>query len=76
MTQEAAAILKQALALPPDERADLAESLILSLEHADAAALEAAWAKEIAKRIEDLDAGRVQPISEEEFLKSLRKATE
>jgi len=76
MTQEAAAILKQALALPPDERADLAESLILSLDPADAAALEAAWAKEIARRIEDLDAGRVQPISEEEFLKRLRKATE
>ena len=64
MTQDATELLKRALALTEDERAELARSLLESLDGApeDPAAVEAAWNKEIAGRIEDLDSGKVQTV--------------
>jgi putative addiction module component (TIGR02574 family) len=52
MTDGAQAILREALALPADERADVAAELLASLDDpdADTANLEAAWAAEIEKR--------------------------
>ena len=76
MTQEAVELLKKALALSPEERADLAASLMDSLDPVEEAAVEAAWNEEIGRRINDLDSGRVQPISQEEFLRRLSKAIE
>ena len=57
-------MLKRALALTAEERAELAGSLLESLEGApdDPAAVEAAWNEEIARRIEDLDSGRAQTV--------------
>ena len=52
-------LLKKALALPPESRAALAGSLIESLDEiVDADAAEA-WELEIARRIRDVDSGRV-----------------
>jgi putative addiction module component (TIGR02574 family) len=51
-------ITEAALALPPEARAALAGRLFESLEEADADA-DAAWALEIAERIDDLETGRV-----------------
>jgi len=76
MTQEAAEIRRRALALSPEERSDLAATLIDSLDPAEQSAIDAAWQEEISRRIKDLDSGKVQPISQEEFLARLRKATE
>lgn len=50
------------LKLPPDERSEAAEALLLSLEQEpepddDDAAIAAAWAKEIEKRVEDNEPG-------------------
>ena len=53
MTQRAQAVLHDALALPADERADVAAELLASLEAAapeDAAAVQEAWAVEIERR--------------------------
>jgi len=53
MTQRARAILREALALPVDERARLAAELVASLEDLpteDAASVQAAWAVEIELR--------------------------
>jgi putative addiction module component (TIGR02574 family) len=62
MDQEISELLKKALSLPPEARAALAGSLLESLDdHIDAAA-EEEWSSEIAKRIEELDSGKVKPI--------------
>jgi putative addiction module component (TIGR02574 family) len=66
MTQEAAELLKKALALPVSERADLAGSLIESLDDTRDESVEAAWDEEVARRMADIDSGGVKPVSLEE----------
>ncbi|HEY2364157.1 MAG TPA: addiction module protein [Candidatus Angelobacter sp.] len=60
MSRDAGEILKEALALPPEARAALADYLWDSLD-ADANA-EEAWRQEIKRRIIDLDSGKVAAI--------------
>lgn len=59
MSNRGQALLRQALALPADERADVAAELLASLDaatHDDPAAVRSAWEAEIDRRvIEDLD---------------------
>ena len=61
MAEEISEILKKALALPPEARAALAGSLLESLdEHPLDSGVEAAWSEEIARRIAELDSGKVK----------------
>ena len=62
MTEEVSDLLKKALALPAEARAALAGSLLESLEDIVDASAEEAWSQEIARRIEELDSGKVKPI--------------
>ena len=62
MSQEISELLKKALALPPEARAALAGSLLESLEDTLDASAEEEWSREIARRIADLDSGKVKPI--------------
>lgn len=62
MTRESAELLKKALALPEEERAALAGSLMDSLDDVVDESAEAAWNQEIARRIEDLDSGKAKTI--------------
>jgi putative addiction module component (TIGR02574 family) len=68
MTHDATELLKRALALTVEERAELAGSLLESLDgaHDDPEAVEAAWNEEIARRIADLDSGKAKTIPWEE----------
>ena len=53
MTSRAQALLREALTLPTDERADVAAELLASLDDApadDPVEVEAAWAREIERR--------------------------
>ena len=53
MTSRAQDLLREALTLPVEERADVAAELLASLDEAppqDAAEVEAAWAREIERR--------------------------
>ena len=54
MTDRAQAVLREALNLPLDQRADVAAELLASLDDvstpADPAAVEAAWGREIERR--------------------------
>ena len=63
MTQEVSDLLKKALELPPEARAALANSLLESLDETVDASAEEEWSKEIAHRIEQLDSGKVKPIT-------------
>lgn len=70
MSPEVSDLLKRALALPVDERAALANSLLDSLETTNESVQEA-WDKEVARRIEDLKAGKAVTVPWEELHREL-----
>ena len=61
-----------ALELPPDERADLAQKLLLSLDEPSEEELAQSWLLEARRRAEELDRGEVRPISAEEVRRKAR----
>jgi putative addiction module component (TIGR02574 family) len=73
MSTQAEQILQSALSLSPDERVEIAESLILSLDDERAAEIEAAWAVEIKRRIESIDKGQVQLIPADQVMREMRE---
>ena len=76
MSREAAELLKKALSLPVQERADLASSLIESLDDSEDDSVAAAWDKEVARRMAEIDSGEVKPVSLEETRRTLSSAIE
>ena len=70
MSPEISDLLKRALALSVDERAALANTLLDSLESTDESAQEA-WDREVARRIEDLRAGKAVTVAWEELHREL-----
>jgi putative addiction module component (TIGR02574 family) len=62
MGRDTAAILKEVLALPAEDRAALAESLLASLDGDQEEGVDAAWGTEISRRVAELDAGTVPTI--------------
>jgi len=63
-------LLKRALALSVDERAALANTLLDSLEGTNESVQEA-WDQEVARRIEDLRAGKAVTVPWEELHREL-----
>jgi putative addiction module component (TIGR02574 family) len=55
-------VLDQALALPESERRVIAERLLDSVGDEPPEEVERAWAKEARRRLDDIEAGRSQPI--------------
>jgi len=58
-------VLSQALELPLKQRARIAHELIVSLDEEppdDPAEVARAWGEEIARRIDDLESGRVEAV--------------
>ena len=62
MSDDVQELLQTALRLPDNERADLAASLIESLDQPFDADARDLWAEEIRRRIGELDAGTVKAI--------------
>jgi len=62
MTPDVSELLKKALALPPEARAALAGSLLESIDDTVDSSAEEEWGREIARRIEELDSGKVKPV--------------
>jgi putative addiction module component (TIGR02574 family) len=73
MNTQAEQILQSALSLDPDDRMEIAETLILSLGKEEAAEIEAAWAAEIKRRIDSIDKGLVQMIPADEVMREMRE---
>jgi putative addiction module component (TIGR02574 family) len=59
---EADELLRQALNLPEKERADLASSLIDSLDPTVDAEAELAWQEEVTRRLSDVESGRAKTV--------------
>jgi putative addiction module component (TIGR02574 family) len=60
VTKAAEKILAEALTLDTRERADVAAKLLASLDSEPEEEVEAAWAAEVARRIEEIETGRVE----------------
>ncbi|MGZ4836869.1 MAG: addiction module protein [Terriglobales bacterium] len=71
MSPEISDLLKRALALSVDERAALAHTLLDSLGGTDESVQEA-WDDEVARRIEDLKAGKAVTVPWEQLHRELR----
>lgn len=66
MTQEARELLQKALALPENERAELAGNLISSLDATVDQDVDAAWQQEVVRRLHEVQSGKVETGSWEE----------
>jgi putative addiction module component (TIGR02574 family) len=66
MARKVGELFREAAGLPERDRATLAGLLIESLEPAPEPDVEAAWSKEIARRVGEMEAGTVETISWEE----------
>ena len=65
-------ILSAALSLTPDERAMLADLLLVSLDAPNQKQIDAAWTEEIERRISEIDEGKVEMIDGELAMKKIR----
>ena len=72
MTRTADQIIQEARTLTAEERAHVAEELLRSLEEPERAEIDAAWAEEIERRIDELDAGRMPTRPADEVMREMR----
>jgi hypothetical protein len=71
MSRSAAEVLEAALALPEEQRAEVAEKLLASLDGEIDAELD--WAAEIERRLARIEAAQARSISMNESLTRLRR---
>lgn len=71
MATSATELLKQALELKEEERAELASLLIESLDEPAEEGVEAAWVKEIERRMAELDSGSAKILPWDEVREKL-----
>ena len=73
MNTQSEHILRSALALPESERAEIAASLIHSLDTETDEGVDEAWAAEVQRRIESIDRGEVQLIPWDDVMREMRE---
>jgi putative addiction module component (TIGR02574 family) len=66
-------LLKAALALPANDRLELVDALIVSLQPSDQPPLEASWREVVQRRSAELRSGQVAPISWDEVKRQARE---
>jgi putative addiction module component (TIGR02574 family) len=66
-------LVQRARALPPEDRARLAEELLASLSEDGDSELEAAWDEEIRQRIAEIESGTARLIPAEEVFAEIRQ---
>jgi putative addiction module component (TIGR02574 family) len=72
MTDKSKVVLEEALKLTANERAEVAEQLIASLDEVADADVEQAWQEEVQRRLEQIERGEVKTIPWEEVQRRLR----
>ena len=73
MSSSSEQILKDALALPPQERAALVERLLVSFQSAPDPNLDELWAREAKERLEAYDRGELKAVPAEEVFDRIRQ---
>jgi putative addiction module component (TIGR02574 family) len=69
-------LLKKALALPPVERAELLERLVLSFELPDRKRIDELWAVEAEDRIDAYDAGKMAAVPAKDVFDEINRQAE
>ncbi len=65
-------IKEQAIALPVEERADLAHELLISLDEQMDTDIEKAWDEEIRERVEEIKTGKAKGRIAEDVIADIR----
>jgi putative addiction module component (TIGR02574 family) len=65
-------VLKEALQLPPKARADIAGTLLRSLDSREDPNVEEAWAAEVDRRVAEVDSGKMKLVPWERTRRRLR----
>jgi putative addiction module component (TIGR02574 family) len=73
MNQKSEAIISDAMLMPDEDRAMIAEKLIASLDHEFEKDAEIAWQTELQKRVNEIDGGKVTCVPWEQVRARLRK---
>jgi|CXWL01.1.fsa_nt_gi putative addiction module component (TIGR02574 family) len=73
MTEKSQAVLEEALKLTANERAEVVERLIASLDEVPDTDVEQAWQEEIQKRLHQIERGEVKLIDSDTVMAELRK---
>lgn len=71
MSSKGQKVLEDALSLPPSERADLAATLLESLDEGEDEGVEEAWAQEIGQRVQQVASGTLKTIPWSEARKQI-----
>lgn len=66
-------ITEEAMKLPADSKALLADKLVESLESEDLDEIQRLWSAEAIRRRDEIRSGKVQPIPGEEVLEEVRR---
>jgi putative addiction module component (TIGR02574 family) len=64
----------QALKLPPEQRARLAERLISSLDQATDADSEQLWIREAERRLDEIESNQVEPVPADRVIEKARSS--
>lgn len=64
-------LLKEAMALPPLQKAEFIDKLLSSLDHPDRE-IDELWAREAEQRIDAYDQGRIKAVTIEEVIEKYR----
>lgn len=73
MTDKSKVVLEEALKLTANERAEVAEQLIASLDEVPDTDVEQAWQEEIRRRLQQVERGEVELIDSDTVMAELRK---
>ena len=74
MSKNGAQVLENALALPPDERAELADRLLSSLDTKRQRKIDELWAEEAEDRIDAYERGEISAVSVKEAFETNKGA--
>jgi len=70
MSKNGAQVLEKALALPPEERAELADRLLSSLDEERHRRIDELWAEEAENRIDAFERGELEAVSVKKAFKT------
>jgi putative addiction module component (TIGR02574 family) len=73
MSDRGTQILKEALSLPPVERAALAEHLLASLDAPARQSIDTLWAQEAEDRLDAFERGEISTIPAQDVFDAIRK---
>ena len=74
MSKRGTEVLEGALSLPPDERAELAERLLTSLDAPHDGRIDKLWAQEAEDRLDAFERGEIKAVPAKEVFDKIRAA--